>query len=119
MKTTSPTLRHENLDVYQASISFLAVTETVVGSLPRGSAAIIDQLRRAAMSVPLNIAEGYAKSSPRDGARIFDIARGSAHECGAIADVMWTLHLIDDETHRTMKALLVRMVSMLVKLVRR
>jgi four helix bundle protein len=119
MKTPTPNLRHEHLDVYQASISFLALTETVIDSLPRGSASTIDQLRRAAMSIPLNIAEGYAKQGPRDGARFFDVARGSAHECGAVVDVLKARRQIDDEVHRSLKVLLHRVVSMLVKLVRR
>jgi len=119
METSTPSLRHERLDVYQASIRFLALTESVIDDLPRGSAATIDQLRRAAMSIPLNIAEGYAKQSPQDGARFFDIARGSAHECGAIVDVLKARSMIKDETHRALKILLHRVVSMLVKLVRR
>ena len=50
-------LDHERLDVYQTSIGFLAIAFALVETLPRGFAELRDQLRRAATSIPLNIAE--------------------------------------------------------------
>ncbi len=38
--------------------------------------------------MPLNIAEGNGKRGPKDRARYFEIGRGSAFECAAIADVL-------------------------------
>jgi len=53
-------LDYERLDVYQRSIEFLALAFAVAERVPRGYASLADQLRRAAMSIPLNIAEGSA-----------------------------------------------------------
>jgi four helix bundle protein len=50
-------LDYERLDVYQRSIEFLALAFAVAERVPRGYASLADQLRRAAMSIPLNIAE--------------------------------------------------------------
>ena len=111
-----PALNHEKLHVYQASIAFLALTERCIEGLPKGNDPLVDQLRRAAMSVPLNIAEGYGRRCG-DQARFYDIARGSAHECGAVVDVLRTRALIDEPSYREQKTLLHRIVSMLVKLV--
>jgi len=61
----------------------------VIAELPsKGHADIADQLRRAAQSQPLNIAEGAGRTSRPDVAKHYTIARGSAMECAAVLDVM-------------------------------
>jgi four helix bundle protein len=80
-------LKHEGLDVYRAAVDFLALAARFLEEVPRGHGALAEQLRRAAMSMSLNIAEGYGKRTRDDRARFYHIARGSAHECGAILDV--------------------------------
>jgi four helix bundle protein len=55
-------------------------------------------------------------AGPADRIRFYDIARGSAHECGAVWDVARLLRVIDDEAFVRGKALLHRVVSMLVKM---
>jgi len=116
MTTNVPKLHHEQLDVYQAAIELLALAWAVVAQYPRGNAALADQLRRASLSVSLNIAEGYGKRTTADRSRFYDIARGSAHECGAVLDASRILNLVDDEHFVQGKTLLVRIVSMLVKM---
>jgi four helix bundle protein len=51
------TLSHERLDAYQVAIQFLAFSTELVRTFPKGHSALADQLRRAALSVPLNTAE--------------------------------------------------------------
>ena len=46
-----------------------------------------DQLRRAALSVALNISEGYGRRTMPDRVRFFQIAFGSIRECQGIADL--------------------------------
>lgn len=41
---------------------------------------LCSQIRRAAVSVPANIAEGFPKRGPSDKARFFNIAQGSLEE---------------------------------------
>jgi len=73
-----PLLDHEKLDVYQRSLDFLTQALRIVERLPRGEREIRDQLKRAAMSISLNIAEGAGKPTVGDRARFHAIARGSA-----------------------------------------
>ncbi len=110
------TLGHESLDVYQAAILFIAVSTTL--PFPRGTGAITNQLRRAELSIPLNIAEGYARRTAKERNRFYEIARGSAHECAAILDASVAAGVLDEETIRGGKNLLHRLVSMLVGLSR-
>src|SRR5687768_14531787 len=41
---------------------------------------LVSQMRRAAVSIPSNIAEGYGRRAPRDKARCYTISRGSTEE---------------------------------------
>ena len=111
-------LSFQRLDVYRCAIEFLAQAVDLSGRLPKGYAALADQLRRAALSCPLNIAEAAGRTSERDGARHYAIARGSAMECAAIVDAMRLLSVITEAEHATAVELLSRMVAMLTKLCR-
>ncbi len=57
-------LGHEKLAVYQRSIEFFAVAVQVVDNIPKGNGTLVDQLRRVAISIPLNIAEEQGKYLP-------------------------------------------------------
>jgi four helix bundle protein len=110
-------LSHERLDVYQRSIEFLAAALLIAEKLPRGQAPLADQFRRAAMSIPLNIAEGSGRApGSADRARFRGIARGSAMECGAILDVVRLLDVAPDAHSAQAKSLLTRIVEMLSKM---
>ena len=111
-------LSREKLDVYKTAIEFLAVSARLLESLPKGNAGLADQLRRASISIPLNIAESSGKPTMRDRQRFMSIARGSAMECGAILDVCRVLEVTDEQMVRDGKQLLVWIVSMLTKLCR-
>jgi four helix bundle protein len=81
-------LDFERVDVYRCAIDFTALTVRMTAQIPRGRADLRDQLRRAATSIPLNIAEASGKTGLADRARFHSIARGSALECAAILDVL-------------------------------
>lgn len=107
---------HERLDVYQAAIDFVVLADDLAEQLPRGRGYLADQLQRASTSIPLNIAEGAGEFSPAEKARFYRIARRSATECAAILDVCRKLALANEERHGAGRELLVRVVSMLVRM---
>ncbi|HJX54114.1 MAG TPA: four helix bundle protein [Polyangia bacterium] len=92
----------QKLDVYRCAVTFLGVASTLAERVPRGRSALADQLRRAALSVPLNIAGGSGKGTmeDREARRFYAIARGSALECAAIVDALQALQFVlgDDAT---------------------
>ena len=107
-------LDYEKLDVYRCSIEHLAMVFKWLSLLPRGHAALGDQWRRAATSVPLNIAEATGKPSIGDRANKFAIARGEAMECGAILAAL--LEVVPPHELAVAKDLVERCVRMLTKL---
>jgi len=109
---------HEQLDVYRAAIKYVGWAYTLCESLKAHRNAK-DQLLRASQSIPLNIAEGNGKGTKGDRRRYFEIARGSALECGAIQDVLEACGALSPEDNEQAKALLDRIVAMLTKLGRR
>jgi four helix bundle protein len=111
-------LSFQRLDVYQCAIEYVTIALESGGKVPRGHADLRDQLRRAALSVPLNVAEGAGRVSEADAARHFAIARGSAMECAAVLDVIRALGAVPDDRHRQGMELLARVVAMLTKMCR-
>jgi four helix bundle protein len=67
--------------------------------------ALADQLRRAAYSVPLNIAEGSAKRGSREYRRFLDTARGSLAEVETILDIARDLDYLQPAEFGRLEAL--------------
>ena len=108
---------HERLDVYRASIEFLAIADRIALAFPRGRAYLCDQLRRAASSISLNVAEGAGEFAPADKARFYRIARRSGTESAAILDLARVLGLATPDLLDTGRALLLRITAMLTAMV--
>jgi four helix bundle protein len=107
---------HEKLDVYQAAIDLVILINTVVENFPRGRAYLADQLQRAGASVPLNIAEGAGEFSSNEKIRFYRMAKRSATECVGILDISRRLKIIDEKNYSKSRELLIRIVSMLIKM---
>jgi four helix bundle protein len=66
---------------------------------------LTSQVRRAALSVPTNIAEGAAKRGPREFRRYLDIARGSLSELSYLLRFSKDRGLLDVETFEALDEL--------------
>ena len=111
-------MSYEKLDVYKCAIKFLAMSIEITGQLPRGYKDLSDQIKRASLSMPLNIGEGAGTRTKPDWRKYVYNARGSAMECGAAMDVCSELGLVDEGRIKQAKELLTRIVAMLTKLAR-
>ena len=109
-------LDHERLDVYHLALDFLVFANGVIEGLPRGRSHLADQFTRASTSIVLNLAEGAGKLSKPDKRRYYLTARGSATESAALLDVCVRLKLLDEATQQAGKDMIVRVVSMLIRL---
>lgn len=115
---------HEKLDVYQAELAFIAWLTPLLAKVKEGAtrsriAEVIDQLDRASLSSLLNTAEGNGRRKRQTRAKSLDDARGSATECAACLDALVAKRLCSTEEIIEGKELLLRIVSMLPKLVER
>jgi four helix bundle protein len=72
----------EDLVVWQKAHRFvLAIYDYTVPFPKQEMYGLVSQLRRAAVSIPANIAEGFKKRGRADKVRFMNIAQGSAEEC--------------------------------------
>lgn len=72
----------ENLAAYQRAMDFVDHVYELLKKFPREEQyALCDQLRRAAVSVPSNMAEGLSRFSTKEENRFLEISYGSLMEC--------------------------------------
>jgi len=80
-KEKVPAKSYRDLIVWQEAIKIAKRVYELTGKFPQKEVyALADQLRRAAVSVPSNIAEGQARKSPGDFKRFLHISLGSLAE---------------------------------------
>jgi four helix bundle protein len=69
------------LIVWKRAMELVVETYQLVKHLPKEETyALSDQIRRAAVAIPSNIAEGNGRGTPKDYARFLAMARGSKYE---------------------------------------
>jgi four helix bundle protein len=72
---------HKRLDVWKRSISFVEqIYKTTASFPPEEKFGLSSQMRRAAVSIPSNIAEGAARSGKKEFINFLNIAQGSIAE---------------------------------------
>lgn len=72
---------HKDLDVWKKSIDFVTKVYNITEKFPNDEKfGIVNQIRRAAVSIPSNIAEGSARNSKKEIIQFLYISLGSAAE---------------------------------------
>jgi four helix bundle protein len=73
--------RFEDLSVWQKAHQLTLEIYKITGSYPNEERfGLISQMRRAAVSIPANIAEGFKKRGNKDKINFYNIAQGSLEE---------------------------------------
>lgn len=80
---------------------------------------MVSQIRRAALSIQLNIAEGASRKSNAERRRFYEIARGSLIEIDAALDITVELMYIIKEEQGKLGDLMIRCFQMLTKMIGR
>jgi four helix bundle protein len=103
----------EELAVYQKAVDFVNQIYSATKSYPKDEVfGLVSQLRRAAVSISLNIAEGSARSK-KDFSRFLDMARGSLFECVTILKISVKQNYINDKQCELLENELVELSKML------
>ena len=94
------TFRFLKFEIYNHSKKAHREINKITKRFPGSYRYLIDQLRRAILSVCLNIAEGSAKSSDKDFARYLQNSIGSVNEAVACLDICLNEGLITEDEYR-------------------
>jgi len=97
-------LNHQQLDIYAASRKFVLECYRFSKTLPQDEKfGMATQIRRAALSVHLNIAEGCSRKSEAERKRYFEVSRGSLIEVDAAIDIANDLKYMEDGSFQSLE----------------
>ena len=109
----------EKLEVYQRAVDLAEKIAALTETFPaKGYYHLIDQIRRASLSISLNIAEGNGRWHAKERKNFFWIARGSVFECVPVLELCKRGKLITEEKHTELKAELEVLSKMLTALIK-
>lgn len=111
-------LNHQALDVYKAVRELVKEIYFISIKLPgEEKFNMIQQMRRAGLSVKLNLAEGASRRSPAERKRFFEVSRGSLIEVDTILETAVDLKYFSAEQLATVGNLLNKCFAMLSKMI--
>ncbi|TYB33450.1 MAG: four helix bundle protein [Flexistipes sinusarabici] len=88
---------HKKLKAWQKSVEFCVKIYEITEKFPKDELyGLTSQIRRAALSVPSNIAEGAARNSSKEKAQFYNIARGSISEIDTQVEIAFRLKYINN-----------------------
>jgi len=91
---------HAKLVVWQKSMDFAIELYNVTKIFPSEEKyGLSAQLRRAAVSIPANIAEGAARKNRKELLHFLSIAKGSISELDTELEICWRINLISAQAH--------------------
>ena len=110
--------RYTELQVWQKAMSLTKNIYQITGSFPHEERfGLTSQLRRAAVSVPSNIAEGYARASTKDYIHFLSIARGSIAEIETQLYISKDLEYVQEESLENVFVLIEEISKMLTAMI--
>jgi len=93
----------EKLEVYKKAVDFAQEVYEVSKDFPSHEIyGLASQLKRAAVSIPSNIAEGNGRYNKKDFAQFLRIARGSVYECIPLLEISHKQCYIKNEAYKNL-----------------
>ena len=94
------TFLFENLEVYKQAVGFCSKVFEICKTI--GDPEVKNQIKRASLSIPLNIAEGNGRNTAKEKAQFFKTARGSLFECVPIIKICRNTQMITKENYESL-----------------
>lgn len=111
--------KYQDLIVWQKAMTFVEKVYKVVDTLPpKEKFALADQLRRSAISIPSNIAEGQKRSGTKEVIQFSSIALGSLAEAETQLILAQRLYKVDIASQLELASEIGKMLSALIKSLR-
>lgn len=111
---------YRDLIVWQKSMSLVTLIYQLVLVLPENEKfGLKPQIKRSAISIPSNIAEGYGRNYKKDYARFLQIARGSLFENQTQLEIAVNLNFIKSDDLKEIKELSIEVEKMLNSLIKK
>jgi four helix bundle protein len=118
METKKKIETYKDLLIWQKAMKLSTEVYKIVKKLPKEETySLSDQMRRAVVSIPSNIAEGYGRHTPKEYVRFLAVARGSAFELETqllLCEQINYLHKSDIQPHLDIISELTKMISSLI-----
>jgi four helix bundle protein len=112
-------LNHQNLEAYKAARLLIKECYKITARLPPEERfSLVPQIRRAAISVKLNIAEGSSRKSLVERNRFYEISRGSAVEIDSAFETVIDLEYLKEEAFIDAAKALNSVFALLTKLIK-
>lgn len=110
---------HKDLNVWKKSMNLVILTYRLTGQFPKEELfGLSSQMRRAAVSIPSNIAEGHGRNSDKELIRFLFISLGSASELETQILLSSKLEFLKEEGFNQLNELNNEIIRMLVALIR-
>ena len=110
---------HKRLEVWKKGIDLVVDTYRITEKFPTGEKyAIVDQMRRAAVSVPSNIAEGAARQTRREFINYLHIAQGSLNELDTQCEIATRLGFLTSPENQEIQPRVSEIDRMITGLIR-
>jgi four helix bundle protein len=108
----------KNLDVWQKSHLLAVSAYRITAAFPKDELyGLISQIRRAAVSIPANIAEGCGREGHIEFGRFLQIAMGSAYELEYHFLLAYDLKFLSDKDHESLNNQVNEVRKMLIALI--
>lgn len=105
---------YKELDVYKESKRLVTMVYALLKKFPKEEQyALCDQLRRAVISVPSNVAEGLGRYSAKEQVHFIEIAYGSLREVDCQLEIACDLNYISDDDIREVQSQITRTGALL------